>query len=69
MLKFIAKFQLLCVVLAGAQEDLIGPYGSPTESRLRSSSGQLHPQMSGEAQHRYFTHQILCYRGEAQVIS
>lgn len=40
----------------GVEEDSAGPNGSPAESWLRAARRQLHPQMSGETQHRYLPH-------------
>lgn len=49
--------------LDGAEEDSAGPHGSPSEPWIRVACCRLHSQMSGEAQHRYLPHPILCHRG------
>lgn len=52
-----------CLPSDGAEEDSAGPHGSPSEPWLRVACCRLHPQMSGEAQHGYLPHPILCHRG------
>lgn len=49
----------------GAEEDPVGPYGPPAESRLRAACGRIHPQVPGEAQHRHLSHSLLCNGGKA----
>lgn len=48
---------------AGAEEDSAGQDGPSAKPWLRPARGGLHPQVSGETQHRHLSHQILCHRG------